>query len=108
MREKWKKLVELHGTPLFILDHKKIGKNYRIFKKRLPRVQCYYAVKANPNPEIVKTLFEEGSSFDVASYNEFMQVYEYLRDFEEETKIFLSGTKLFSPTPSRTGRPCRR
>jgi ornithine decarboxylase len=99
MKEKWKKLVELHGTPLFILDHKKIGKNYRMFKKRLPSVQCYYAVKANPNPEIIKTLFKEGSSFDVASYNEFMQVYEYLRDFEEKDKDFFIWDKIiFSNT----------
>ncbi len=99
MREKWKKLVELHGTPLFILDHKKIARNYRAFKKRLPRVQCYYAVKANSNPEIIKTLFEEGSSFDVASYNEFMQIYEYLRDFEEKDKDFFIWDKIiFSNT----------
>jgi len=67
MKKKLLALAEKHGTPLFILDHEKIRKNYRIFKKNLPRVQCYYAVKANSNQEIIKTLFDEGSSFDVAS-----------------------------------------
>jgi ornithine decarboxylase len=52
---------------LFILDNNKIRENYRTFKRCLPRVQCYYAVKANSHPEIIKTLFKEGSSFDVAS-----------------------------------------
>ena len=42
--------------------------NYREFKKYLPRVQAYYAVKANPDPAIVRTLYEAGASFDVASH----------------------------------------
>jgi ornithine decarboxylase len=68
------KLVEQHGSPLFIVDHERLRANYRTFKEYLPRVQCYYAVKANSEQQIIETLFEEGSSFDVASYNEFMQV----------------------------------
>jgi ornithine decarboxylase len=70
-----RKLADRHGTPLFIIDHDAIRRNYRHFRKHLPRVQAYYAVKANSNQEIIKTLFDEGCSFDVASYNEFMQVY---------------------------------
>jgi ornithine decarboxylase len=82
------KLAKKHGTPLFIIDHNKIRENYRTFKRNLPRVQCYYAVKANSNQEIIKTLFDEGSSFDVASYNEFMQVYEYIRNLDKKVKDF--------------------
>ena len=37
-------------------------------------MQAYYAVKANPAPEIVQTLFKAGASFDVASLPEFMLV----------------------------------
>jgi ornithine decarboxylase len=99
MKPKLLKLIEENGTPLFILDHNKIKKNYRIFKKNLPRVQCYYAVKANSNPEIIKTLFNEGSSFDVASYNEFMQIYEYIKHFEEKDQEFFIWDKIiFSNT----------
>jgi ornithine decarboxylase len=99
MKKKLLALAQRHATPLFILDHQKIRKNYRIFKKNLPRVQCYYAVKANSNQEIIKTLFEEGSSFDVASYNEFMQVYAYLKHFEEKDKDFFIWDKIiFSNT----------
>ena len=97
-----RELLELagaHGTPLFVLDHGKLRENYRLFKKLLPRVQCYYAVKANSNQEIVKTLFEEGSSFDVASYNEFMQVYDFIRDLEEKEKeLFIWDKIIFSNT----------
>lgn len=95
-------LVELakkNGTPLFIIDHEKIRENYRTFKKHLPRVQCYYAVKANSNQEIIKTLFKEGASFDVASYNEFMQVYEYLKSMgEKETDNYVWDKIIFSNT----------
>ncbi len=93
------KLARKHGTPLFLLDHNQIRENYRIFKKHLPRVQCYYAVKANSHPEIIKTLFHEGSSFDVASYNEFMQIYRYIKHFEEKDQEFFIWDKIiFSNT----------
>lgn len=93
------KLVEQHGSPLFIVDHDKLRANYRTFKQRLPRVQCYYAVKANSQQEIIETLFEEGSSFDVASYNEFMQVYQYIKHFERKDKKYFVWDKIiFSNT----------
>jgi len=99
MKENLLPLAKKHGTPLFILDHNKIKENYRIFKKHLPRVQCYYAVKANSHPEIIKTLFHEGSSFDVASYNEFMQIYKYIKHFEEKDQEFFIWDKIiFSNT----------
>jgi len=59
------KLAKEHGTPLFVIDHDALRKAYREFRRYLPRVQVYYAVKANPDPEIVRTLFAEGASFDV-------------------------------------------
>ncbi len=99
MKEELLKLAQKHGTPLFILDHNKIRENCRTFRKNLPRVQVYYAVKANSNQEIIKTVFNEGLSFDVASYNEFMQVYEYIKNFEEKDKDFFIWDKIiFSNT----------
>jgi ornithine decarboxylase len=99
MKEEILKFVEQHGTPLCIIDHDIIRENYRTFKKHLPRVQCYYAVKANSTQQIIETLFKEGSSFDVASYNEFMQVYQYIRHFEKEQKKYFVWDKIiFSNT----------
>jgi ornithine decarboxylase len=99
MKDEALRLAREHGTPLLIIDHDVIRENYRTFKRHLPRVQAYYAVKANSNQEIVKTLFEEGASFDVASYNEFMQVYEYIAHFEEKDKHFYIWDKIiFSNT----------
>ncbi len=81
-----KKLAREHGTPLFVVDHDELRRNYVTFKKYLPRVQAYYAVKANPDPAIVKTLFETGASFDVASMPEFRIVYEYIKDMPDKKR----------------------
>jgi ornithine decarboxylase len=75
-----KKLANEHGTPLFVVDHDELRCNYATFRKYLPRVQAYYAVKANPSPEIVRTLFKAGASFDVASLPELRIVCENIKD----------------------------
>lgn len=74
-----KKLAAEYGTPLFVIDHDVLRRNLAQFQKYLPRVQPYYAVKANSHPLIVKTLYEAGASFDVASLAEFMTVHELIR-----------------------------
>ncbi|MCX5666685.1 MAG: type III PLP-dependent enzyme [Candidatus Omnitrophica bacterium] len=80
------KIAKKKGTPVFILDHKKIRDNYREFREALPRVQAYYAVKANSNPEIVKTLYKMGASFDVASFPEFMIVHENIKNLSKKKR----------------------
>ena len=74
-----RQLGEKYGTPLFVVDHNVLRRNYATFKKYLPRIQAYYAVKANPDPAIVKTLFDAGASFDVASMPEFNIVHELIK-----------------------------
>jgi len=81
-----KKLAAKHGTPLFVVDHDEIRRSYAAFRKYLPRVQVYYAVKANPDPAIVKTLFDAGASFDVASMPEFRIVHEYIKDLPDKQR----------------------
>ncbi|MBM4170133.1 MAG: type III PLP-dependent enzyme [Ignavibacteria bacterium] len=99
MNENLLALIQEHGTPLFMLDHDKLRENYRTFKKHLPRIQCYYAVKANSTQQIIETLFTEGSSFDVASYREFIQVYQYIKHFERKAKKYYVWDKIiFSNT----------
>jgi ornithine decarboxylase len=74
-----RQLAAKHGTPLFIVDHDALRRSYAEFSRRLPRVQAYYAVKANPAPEIIRTFYKMGGSFDVASIGEFRLVYENIR-----------------------------
>jgi ornithine decarboxylase len=73
------RLARTHGTPLVVVDHKALLENYTQFRKYMPRVQVYYAVKANSDPAIVQTFYEAGASFDVASVAEFLTVYERIR-----------------------------
>jgi ornithine decarboxylase len=77
--KKIEKIAGKNGTPVLIIDHEKIRDNYKEFKAALPRVQAYYAVKANSNPQIVKTLYRAGASFDVASFPEFLIVHENIK-----------------------------
>jgi ornithine decarboxylase len=72
-------IAQEHGTPVVVIDHDVIRANYLSFRRHLPKVQAYYAVKANPAPEIIQTLHKAGASFDVASFPEFMQVYENIK-----------------------------
>ena len=72
-------LTRRHGTPLFVVDHDELRRNYATFRKYLTRVQAYYAVKAFSDPAVVKTLFEVGASFDVASMPEFRIVHGLIK-----------------------------
>ncbi len=92
-------LAAKHGTPIFVIDHEKIRQNYREFKEHLPRVQAYYAVKANSNPEIIKTLYDIGASFDVASMPEFMLVHENIKHLpDKERQDFIWDKIIYANT----------
>ena len=56
--------------PCLVLDIDVVRDNYLAFAKTLPDTRVYYAVKANPAPEVLKLLVELGSCFDVASVGE--------------------------------------
>jgi ornithine decarboxylase len=95
------KLAKQHGTPLFVIDHEELRRNYREFRKYLPRVQVYFAVKANSHPEIVRTLFKEGSSFDVASMPEFKIVYENIKGMPKKQRQDWIWDKIIYANPNK-------
>jgi ornithine decarboxylase len=94
-------LAKKHGTPLVVLDHDVIRKNYALFRRHLPKVQCYYAVKANPAPEIVRTLYKVGASFDVASMPEFMTVYDNIRRLPRRQQQDFIWDKIIYANPTK-------
>ncbi len=97
--ERIKNIARKHGTPVLIIDHERIRQNYTAFKENLPRVQAYYAVKANSNPEIVKTLYKMGASFDVASFAEFMVVYQNIKRLpKKERQDFIWDKIIYANT----------
>jgi len=94
-------LAKQHGTPLVVIDHDVIRRNYAGFKKHLPKVQAYYAVKANPAPEIVRTLYKAGASFDVASLPEFMLVYENIKPLSAKEQQDFIWDKIIYANPTK-------
>src|SRR6266699_3830040 len=94
-------LAHKHGTPVVFIDHDQIRRNYAEFKKHLPKVQAYYAVKANPAPEIVRTLYKAGASFDVASLPEFMLVYENIKHLPAREQQDFIWDKIIYANPTK-------
>ncbi|PRD42785.1 ornithine decarboxylase [Phyllobacterium phragmitis] len=56
--------------PCLVVDLDVVRENYIGFEKALPDSRIFYAVKANPAPEILRLLASLGSSFDTASVTE--------------------------------------
>ncbi|HEY6632138.1 MAG TPA: ornithine decarboxylase, partial [Rhizobiaceae bacterium] len=56
--------------PCLVVDLDVVRDNFRAFERALPDSRIYYAVKANPAPEILRLLASMGSSFDTASVAE--------------------------------------
>ena len=94
-------IARSNGTPVVIIDHDSIRKNYAEFKKHLPRVQAYYAVKANAEPAIVRTLYKAGASFDVASLPEFMLVYQHIKHLPPKQQQDFIWDKIIYANPTK-------
>lgn len=94
-------IARQHGTPVLVIDHDVIRENYAAFKKNLPKVQAYFAVKANPEPAIVRTLYRAGASFDVASLPEFMLVYENIKHLPPKEQQDFIWDKIIYANPTK-------
>jgi ornithine decarboxylase len=88
-----------YGTPVVVIDHEVIRRNYANFRRHLPRVQAYYAVKANPAPEIVRTLYKSGASFDVASLPEFLLVHKNIEHLPAKERQDFIWDKIIYANP---------
>lgn len=61
---------EQPATPVLVVDLDVVGARYDRLQSVLPDAEVFYAVKANPAPEVVRLLQQRGASFDVASTGE--------------------------------------
>jgi len=61
---------ETRETPFLVVDLDVVRDRYRRLDAALPNTELFYAVKANPAPEILELLVAEGCRFDVASPGE--------------------------------------
>jgi ornithine decarboxylase len=56
--------------PCLVVDLDVVRANFNTFRRAMPDSRVFYAVKANPAPEILRLLAELGSCFDCASVAE--------------------------------------
>ena len=78
-----------HKTPFMLIRRSLIEKQYQRFRKCLPDVTPYYAIKANPYSAVIKAFAGLGAGFDVASAAEMKEV---LRFRVSPTKIIFANT----------------
>ena len=74
-KEKLEEIIREIPTPFHIYDEKGIRENARLVKQAFswnPGFREYFAVKAEPNPVILKILQEEGCGCDCSSLTELM------------------------------------
>jgi ornithine decarboxylase len=64
----------LDDGPCLVVDLDIVRENYQAFAKALPDSRIFYAVKANPAPELLALLVSLGSCFDTASVAEIEMV----------------------------------
>ena len=68
-------LADRLPTPFHLYDEKAIRKQIRSFKEAfswVPEFKNYYAVKACPNPAIIRIMAEEGFGADCSSHPELL------------------------------------
>jgi ornithine decarboxylase len=58
------------ATPCLVLDVDRVEENFRALRRSMPLARIYYAVKANPAPQILERLVKLSSYFDAAGYEE--------------------------------------
>jgi len=86
-----------HGTPLFVVDHEELRRNFATFRRYLPRVQAYYAVKANPDRPSCGRSTAPGQ-LRRGSIAEFLIVHENIKDLPPKERRTSSGTRSSTPT----------
>ena len=58
----------------FVIDTSSIQERIELWRTMLPRVEIFYAVKVNPDDEIVKKCIQMGTGFDAASHREIERI----------------------------------
>ena len=60
-------------TPYLVIDLDRVAEKFQLLSQALPTASIHYAVKANPETEILERLVRLGSNFDAASIFEIEQ-----------------------------------
>ncbi len=79
-------------TPFVVFDKEIIKKNFNSIKNSIPGLKVFYAVKANPHLEVLKTINKLGGGFEVASVGELNNL----------KKLNVKDHKIISSNPIKT------
>lgn len=81
-----------YPTPFLVASVGKVRDNFNFLREHLPRLNVFYAMKANPNERIIETLAGLGASFDVASGGEMKQL----------AALGIDGSRMIYANPVKT------
>lgn len=96
-KEFLERTAKVKGTPLYCVDHGQIRRSCAHFKACFPNFTACYAIKANPTPAILKTVYQQGFGFDFASINEFNLMLDVLKGLPEDTKAdFIKNKAIYA------------
>ncbi|MFE0501744.1 bifunctional aspartate kinase/diaminopimelate decarboxylase [Lysobacter soli] len=83
-----------HGTPRYVYDLATVRDRARSLSATSAVDRCFYAIKANPHPEILRTLVGEGFGLECVSQGEFDHVFATLPHITPSRVLF---TPSFAP-----------
>jgi len=64
-----------------------------LWRTQLPTVKPFYAVKCNPDPHLLNTLYDEGIGFDCASERELLEVKKLARGTAHDRIVYANPCK---------------
>ena len=82
-----------HDSSFFMFDLSSLEHQHQRFTSFLPRVTPYYAIKCNPDPMLVKTLYSLGCGLDCASKGELEEALDEVHA-DPDRIIFANPCKL--------------
>ena len=86
-----------YATPFFLFDLDKVRENYETISSAFAGASIYYAVKANNNEKVLKTLISAGSRFEIGSKQEA----EFLLNLGVSPKDLIFSTPVKLPSHIR-------
>lgn len=85
-------LARKYQTPFVVISTEQVVQNYLFFRRYMPKVNVFYAMKANPSEKIIQVLANLGASFDTASAGEMKLLHD----------LHISGEKMIYANPVKT------
>jgi ornithine decarboxylase len=90
--------LQVDGNPgvedsFFIADLGEVYRQFKQWKRQLPRIKPFYAMKCNPDPLVLRLLASLGLGFDCASEDEIAHVLALVPSLAPSNIIFTNPCK---------------